>query len=245
MEGDVNTADRIAAALRPIAPEGQLSTADVPLIDRIAASWDLRSPMPNPAPTPVAALPTFPAETIAITPRAAAETAGHEAIVREWYRDSKGIGTWGIGVTNASGHKVDRYKDNPQTIEHVLAIYIWLLRENYAPAVRKAFAGHALTEAQFAAALSFQYNTGKILVASWPTLWKAGQIEAAERSFMEWRNPPEIVERRQKECDLFFDGIWSGDGTVRVLGVRKPSYQPDFRSRERIDALPIFERLLA
>lgn len=229
-------AARIAAALRPIAPGGKLTSADVPLIDKLAANW-ARDPGPILLAAPVADAP--------ITARTAAELAGHEAIVLEWYRDSKKIGTWGIGVTNASGHNVDRYKDKPQTIEHVLAIYIWLLRENYAPDVRKAFAGHALTEAQFAAALSFHYNTGKILTASWPKMWKAGQIEAAERSFMEWRNPPEIIERRQKECDLFFDGTWSGNGTVRVLAVRKPSYEPDFRSRERIDALPIFERLLA
>lgn len=33
--------------------------------------------------------------------------------MREWYKDSKGIGTWGIGVTNASGQAVNRYKDDP------------------------------------------------------------------------------------------------------------------------------------
>lgn len=237
------TADRIAAALRPIAPRGMLTNADVPLIDKLAENWDRDNPtiVRDPDAPPIA----LAVEQIEITPRAAAELAGHEAIVREWYRDSKGIGTWGIGVTNASGHNVDRYKDKPQTIEHCLAIYIWLLLEKYAPAVRRAFAGAALTEAQFAAALSFHYNTGKIEQASWPKLWKTGQIKDATASIMEWRNPPEIVERRTKERDLFFFGEWSGDGMVRVLPVRKPSYQPDFRSRERIDARPIFESLLA
>lgn len=231
----MTTADRIAAALRPLAPKGELAAPDVPLINQLAGQWDARTPSPHAA--PVAEIP--------ITARTAAELAGHEALVREWYRDSKGIGTWGIGVTNASGHNVDRYKDNPQTLDHCLAIYAWLLLTGYAPDVRKAFAGHDLNEAQFAAALSFHYNTGKILTASWPKLWMAGDIAAARRSFMEWRNPPEIVPRREKERDLFFDGIWSGDGKVRVLGVRKPSYQPDFSGKERIDALPILERLLA
>ncbi|WP_010218837.1 glycoside hydrolase family protein [Sphingomonas sp. PAMC 26621] len=97
-----------------------------------------------------------------ITARIACELVGAEGIVREWYRDSVGVGTWGVGVTDASGHLVDRYKDKPATIERVLEVYIWLLRTKYGPEVLAAFKGRALTEAQFAAALSIHYNTGAI-----------------------------------------------------------------------------------
>lgn len=38
----MTTADRIAAALRAIAPEGKLLSEDVPLINQIAANWDAR-----------------------------------------------------------------------------------------------------------------------------------------------------------------------------------------------------------
>jgi len=49
------------------------------------------------------------------------EVISHEGIVPEAYKDSKGIWTWGIGVTSASGHKVfPRYVDNPQTIAGVI-----------------------------------------------------------------------------------------------------------------------------
>jgi hypothetical protein len=43
-----------------------------------------------------------------ITARVACETACVEGIVPEWYLDSATppVGTWGIGVTNASGHFV-------------------------------------------------------------------------------------------------------------------------------------------
>lgn len=37
-------ADRIAAALRPIAPAGQLTNADVPLINQLGALWEGRAP---------------------------------------------------------------------------------------------------------------------------------------------------------------------------------------------------------
>lgn len=232
-------ADTIAAALRPLAPHQKLLASDVAVIDELAADWGRRIPaLPTSTATPVAQIP--------ITPRMAAELAEHEALVREAYKDSVGVWTWSIGVTNASGHAVHpRYKDAPQTIDHCFKIYVWLLETKYASAVRQAFAGHALTEAQFAAALSFHYNTGAILTADWVKQWKAGEIAQARTAFMNWRKPAEIIPRREKERDLFFDGKWSGTGKVRVLGVRKPSYQPDFTSRETVDALPILQRLLA
>lgn len=174
-----------------------------------------------------------------LTPRIAALIAAKEGLVREAYKDSKGIWTWALGVTNASGHQVHpRYLDNPQPIERCLEVSLWLMAERYLPAVQRAFAGHDLTEAQLGAALSFHWNTGAILTASWVKLWKAGEIAKARRSFMSWNKPAEIVPRRQAECDLFFDGTWPSLACT-VYPVRKPGYTPDWRRGERIDLLPI------
>ncbi|MBZ9649985.1 hypothetical protein K9B33_20840 [Sphingobium sp. 3R8] len=169
-----------------------------------------------------------------ITRRTALELIGHEAIVLEWYKDSKGIGTWGIGVTSASGHNVERYKDKPQTVARCIEIFLWLLETKYAPDVRAAFRTE-LTEAQFAAALSFHYNTGAIKTASWVRLFNEGKVTAARSNFMSWRYPAEILSRREKECRLFFDGKWSNDGKVIIYPVLKPSYQPAFRKASRVD----------
>lgn len=179
-----------------------------------------------------------------LTARVALELVGHEAIVLEWYKDSVGVGTWGIGVTDRSGHDVDRYRDNPQTIRKCLEVYVWLLREKYIPAVARAFAGFALTEEQFAAALSFHYNTGAIERADWVKHWRGGNLDAARVAFLNYRKPPEIIPRRTKERDLFFDGKWSNDGKALVLPVRKPSYQPDFRRGQRVDITTELEELL-
>lgn len=47
------TADKIAGALRPIAPDGKLMGPDVPLINALAALWDDRHPIvANPAKDP-------------------------------------------------------------------------------------------------------------------------------------------------------------------------------------------------
>src|SRR6218665_367642 len=137
----------------------------------------------------------------------ALEVASHEAIVREAYKDIKGIWTWSIGLTNASGHNVERYIKNPQTLQHCLAVYVWAL-EKYAADVREAFT-RPLTQAQFAAALSFHYNTGAIKKATWVKSFNAGKIDAAKKEIMNYKTPAAIIPRRQKEQALFFDGVWS------------------------------------
>ena len=57
-----------------------------------------------------------------LTQRMACEIIGHEAIVREAQESSRGIWTRDIGVTSASGHDVEHYRDNPQMIERCIEI---------------------------------------------------------------------------------------------------------------------------
>lgn len=181
--------------------------------------------------------------TYRITPRIAAELISHEGIVREAYKDSVGVWTWGIGVTDASGHKVDRYIDNEQTLARVFEIFEWLLREKYMPPVVEAFKGRPLSEEQLGAALSFHYNTGGIKRASWVQSWLAKKYTISHRQFMNWKRPPEIIPRRQGERDLFFDSVWSNDGTTTEYPVSKPSYRPNFRAGRRVHIMPILEDL--
>lgn len=192
-----------------------------------------------------AVLAAIPVEEIKIDAEMAAEIVGHEAIVLEAYLDSEKVWTWGIGVTDASGHSVGRYKDNPQTVARVLEVYIWLLDTVYAPDVRKEFAGSKLTRAEFTAALSFHYNTGAILRTEWTDLAKAGNRKGA-RAFLEshYLNGGDLTERRKKEAALFFDGKWSGDGKTTVWPVKKPSYRPDWGNGKRIDILTPLRELL-
>jgi lysozyme len=181
-----------------------------------------------------------------LTVRAALELVEHEAIVQEWYRDGGGVGTWGIGVTNASGHNVDRYKDNPQSIERCLEVYLWLIHTRYLPDVERAFAGHELSEAEMAAALSFHYNTGAILHSDWVGDVIAGRRQEA-RNFLEthYLNSGALAKRRKQEAALFFDGTWIGDGRVLVYPVVKPSYHPDFAHAKIVDIRADMEKAMA
>lgn len=167
-----------------------------------------------------------------ITARTALELASHEGLVRQAYKDSVGVWTWSIGITSASGHNVDRYINNPQSIEKCLDVYVWAL-EKYADAVRKVFASKPLNEAQFAAAVSFHYNTGAIARAAWVKKWLAGDVAGAKKSFMDWSKPKEIIPRRQKERDLFFDGKWSNNGTITEYTRVQDNGQIDWSSAKR------------
>lgn len=170
----------------------------------------------------------------------ALELAGHEGLVRQAYKDSVGVWTWCIGITSASGHNVERYIGKPQTLEHCMAIYVWAL-EKYAADVRKVFKDKPLNKHQFSAALSFHYNTGAIARATWVKKWLAGDVAGARKSIMDWRKPAEIIPRREKERDLFFDGKWSNNGTVTEYTRLTSASTPVWSSAVRTNIRPAME----
>lgn len=235
-------ADALAAKARELAYGGKLVQADVTLIDELATS--LLSRFVTVVPTTPA--PPIPAGTDLLTTRAALEVVEHEALVLEAYKDSEDVWTWGIGVTAKSGHDPLQYKDQPSTVEHVLEVYLWLLRRVYVPDVLEAFAGFALSEAQFAAALSFHYNTGAILKTDWVGMVKRGQLAAA-RTFLEthYLNGGDLKSRRLAEAKLFFDGVWQGDGKAVVWPVAKPSYRPDWNHPRSVDIRADMDKAIA
>jgi lysozyme len=163
------------------------------------------------------------------------EILEHEALVLEAYKDSEGVWTWAGGITSESGHMVERYRDNPQTLEHCIAVTVWLLRNTYLPEVRAAFGSIKLTTAQLTAALSFHWNTGKIDKAEWVKSFRRGEITKARAEFMNWSRPTSIIPRRKAERNLFFDGVWTHDGKVTVYPVRKPSYYPHWGKARQVD----------
>ena len=173
-------------------------------------------------------------DNMQITTRVALEVAAHEAIVLQAYKDSVGVWTWSVGLTSATGHNVERYINNPTSMRQALEIWLWAM-QRYADEVRKAFAGRQLTDAQFAAALSFHWNTGGISKASWVKQWLAGDVAGARKSFMNWKKPPEIIPRRAAERDLFFDGKWTNKGSMMEYTKVTSRGTPNWSSGKRVD----------
>lgn len=172
------------------------------------------------------------------------ELFGHEAIIQEMYKDSVGVETWSAGLTSKSGINVHQYKDNPQTMQVCVDAVINRLRSVYVPQVLAAFRGAPMSDAQFAAALSFHYNTGAIGRADWVKTYLAGNTATAYAEIMNWKAPPEIIERRKKERELFFHNMWSQDGKVAVYQVRKPSYAPSWGSVKRVSVTAEIQKAL-
>ena len=172
-----------------------------------------------------------------LTPRILGEILQHEGLAREAYRDSVGVWTWSAGITDASGHRVARYRDNPRPLERCLEVFVWLLTTHYLPPVLAAFGAFEPDEHQLAGALSFHYNTGAIARAAWLKRFLEGDAEAARAAILDWRRPVEILPRRRRERDLFFDAKWSGDGKVAVYEVSKPGYRPVRPRRVGVDVM--------
>lgn len=174
----------------------------------------------------------------------ALEIASHEALVRQAYKDSVGVWTWSIGLTSATGHDVTRYIGKPQSITHCLRIYVWAL-EKYAAAVDDVFKGFPLTKAQRAAAISFHWNTGAIKRAAWVDHFKTGDMKAAEKAFLSWNKPAEIIGRRRKEADLLFRGKWSSNGTVTEYTRLTAKSTPVWSSAVKVNVEAELRSLLA
>jgi hypothetical protein len=71
------TADQIASLLRPVAPDGKLAAADVPLINQLAAAWDKRR---APASAPVAKIGLSPQDYAAAAARLGCTVAQIRAV---------------------------------------------------------------------------------------------------------------------------------------------------------------------
>ncbi|WP_066558351.1 lysozyme [Croceicoccus bisphenolivorans] len=178
-----------------------------------------------------------------VTPRIAAELIHHEGIVREAYRDSVGVWTWSVGLTDASGHRVGRYRDQPQPLHRCLEVYVWVLRNRYLPAVLEALGPVQPQEHELAAALSFHWNTGAIGRAEWMRHVREGDMAKARKAMLNWSRPASLAIRRKREQALFFDGRWASDGSALVYQVAKPSYRPSRPERQQV--MPTLELLLA
>ena len=149
-----------------------------------------------------------------VSNRGLAEIAAHEGIVNAPYRDSVGVWTVGIGHTAAAGSPDPAKNRREFDIPEIMSIFRRDIGK-FEARVRKAFT-RPLTQEQFDAAVSFDFNTGGIHRATWVKLFNAGDMAGAKKRFMDWRKPSEIIPRRQKERDLFFSGRYSSNGVANL-----------------------------
>lgn len=152
--------------------------------------------------------------TPAISREGLMELVGHEGIVRTRYKDSVGVWTIGVGHTRASGPPDPRTFTGEMSIEEVFDLFRRDIAR-YADEVR-AVLKVPVSGTEFAALVSFHYNTGGIRRAALVKSLNAGNRSRAAAEFMNWSKPDEIIPRRRKEQKLFAEGIYSGGGKATV-----------------------------
>lgn len=143
-----------------------------------------------------------------------------EGIVPAPYRDSKNVWTYGIGHTKAAGDpdpaKMPKGmpKDIDAALRQVFDLFPKVLAK-YENDVNEAVKV-PLKQHQFDALVSWHYNTGAVRTATLTKKLNAGDFKGAGEQFMNWRRPPEIIERREAEQRLFLTGKYPESDTVPV-----------------------------
>lgn len=139
------------------------------------------------------------------SPRGIEDLVLSEGLETEAYRDSGGVWTIGVGHTAAAGPPAPK-AGMKITVAEAKAIFARDLAK-FEARVRKVLPN--VPQHVFDGAVSFDFNTGKIHSASWPKLFKKGDMAGAERSLKQWnKDNGKVVQgltnRRKHEADLIF-----------------------------------------
>ena len=143
----------------------------------------------------------------------------HEAIVLTPYKDVVGVWTVGIGHTAAAGAPDPATLKTPLTLESALELFAKDLAK-FEKRVEKAFT-QKLAQHEFDAAVSFDFNTGGILRATWVETFNAGNKKLAIEQIMNWQKPAAIIPRRKAEQVLFAKGQYAGNGSTMIYPASK------------------------
>ena len=167
-----------------------------------------------------------------------AEIAGHEGIVLSPYKDSVGVWTIGVGHTAAAGppdpEELDRSKE--LSMRAVFELFAEDIKK-YEKRVNDAVKAQ-MTQTQFDALVSFDYNTGGIHRAKLTEHLNAGNVVAAGRGFDGWQKPRSIIPRRNRERELFENGVYAHGGKATVYPV-KANNTPNFRKGKSVDVMAL------
>lgn len=161
------------------------------------------------------------------SPQGIAAIAKHEGIVPGPYLDSVRVWTYGVGHTAGAGAPTPSamMRGMPADLDAELVRVAAVFRQDL-----KTFEDRVnqhvkvpLTQHQFDALVSFDFNTGGVYYKEKATgRWRnatlvdtlnKGDYRTAGLQFMNWSSPPEIVGRRTEEKDLFLTGVYPKGNT--------------------------------
>lgn len=154
------------------------------------------------------------ANSMRVSGKGFAEILFHEAIVTRRYKDSVGVWTFGVGHTKAAGAPDPIKVTADQPVNDIIVLFRADLRK-YEDRVNQAVT-YPISQTEFDALVSFDFNTGAITRASFVKKLNGGDFSAAAKGMAAYNKPASIKARRATEVSLFQNGVYSGDGTVMV-----------------------------
>lgn len=147
--------------------------------------------------------------SLSVSPKGRKFLYVHENVVLKAYRDPVGIWTIGAGLTSASGVVAVKAGMSITTAENDRLVDL-ALKRNYLPRVTKAL-GESASQTAIDAGASFDWNTGKILSASWVKSFLAGKSEETRKRLGLWNKAGGrvlrgLTRRRSEEADILLLG---------------------------------------
>lgn len=176
-----------------------------------------------------------------------AELASYEALMLFPYLDSGGVKTVGIGSTSSDIFDLANWAwDKQITIKDAVDIYRRSLIK-YVAAVNNALKV-PVSQHQFDAIVSFTYNVGTtgMSKSTFIKLINKGannsQIIAALKMWNKDNGKviKGLINRRQKEADLFTTGKYSANGHCSLIQVNPNTHKPIYSSAKQLDLTPYF-----
>lgn len=190
----MTNADKIATALRPLAPGQKLDAADVPLINQLAALWDARSSPP-------------PASGRVLSQAGVDLIKQFEGLELKAYPDpGTGAEPWTIGIGHTGGVRPGDVITEARAEQ--------LLRQDvgrFEVAVRKYCP--VTTQPQFDALVSFAFNVGEdnLKDSTLRRMHNEGNYSGAAGQFARWNKAAGkvmtgLTRRRAAEASLYRSG---------------------------------------
>lgn len=167
----------------------------------------------------------------------AIDIIAREGICLDWYYDSVGVPTIGIGETKSDGP--DPRTRGTLTLQNAIDSFKEKI-QNYTKEVDRL--GIVFDQFQYDAISSFDYNVGdKNLI----TLCHHRTVQQIGAALMLYLKPPEIKQRRMQEQRLYIHGLYScQDGHVLVFPVTA-SRHPNYHAGKMVDIRPYFDAAVA
>lgn len=152
-----------------------------------------------------------------VSPKGRKFIYGHEGVVLKAYRDVVGVWTIGPGLTAASG-VISPKAGMTITSAKCDELFDLAVARNYLPRVVKAL-GANVSPYAIDAGVSFDWNTGAILKASWVKSFLAGKKEEARQRLGLWNKAGGkvlrgLTRRRGEEANILLLGKYPADMEV-------------------------------